>query len=335
VYSRSVYRRRIQKVGKSTYIVSLPVSWIRSLKLDAKSEVLMEAMPDGSLRVIPASAVEAPMHVRVYNIEFACEEGDPEELVRSVIAAYISGASIIRVSHSGCQDIIKRGLATVRDKIMGVELIDEDSTSATLQIVVDPSFTDVPSTASRMVRLAYSMHMDLVAFLENRVGRSVIDAVIARDDLVDKLYILTLRLIVDAIREPFVAVKRGVSPVEAHFYGTFVKTVERVADHAVAIARVIEDVKALGIADLADFYRAAADLFKDCAEAFMKSELQTVRELAKKARELKNYEELVRAEVMARQSPQLQRFLDSVSRVVARSIDIIEEVYDLNALRKG
>uniref|UniRef100_A0A7C2ZQ16 AbrB/MazE/SpoVT family DNA-binding domain-containing protein n=1 Tax=Ignisphaera aggregans TaxID=334771 RepID=A0A7C2ZQ16_9CREN len=53
------YRRRVQKIGKNTFIITLPSSWAREVGLESKAEVLLEVLPDRSLRIYRATSTES------------------------------------------------------------------------------------------------------------------------------------------------------------------------------------------------------------------------------------------------------------------------------------
>jgi phosphate uptake regulator len=152
----------------------------------------------------------------------------------------------------------------------------------------------------RAIRLSVSMHEDIVSYLLGSADRSILEAVIARDNLVDKLYLLALRQLITILRDPYEMGKRGLRYYDAIYMTMFIKSVERVGESFILMD-------------------------KDMA-------IEAVRNLEK----LKSLEEDIRrrySEELARKTA-VTRILDAISRIVARSVDIAEEVIDIYALKK-
>ncbi|MCS7111727.1 MAG: phosphate uptake regulator PhoU [Ignisphaera sp.] len=328
-----VYRRRVQRIGSSTYIVSLPTLWAKEIGLEPKMEAVLEILPDLSIRLyIPSKhmATIPKEYVVTINANY-----NVHDVVREIIAGYVAGARNIKILHKGVRrEIVDEAVILSRERLMGLEVIDEDVSSTTLQIVVDPNLSDIVSVMKRMIRIAASMHEDIATYIENTGDRGLLEAVIARDNLVDKLYLLALRQLINILMDPYEMGRRGISYIDSIYMSLFIKSVERFADHAVNISLTL-----LNLAEvpkyLLELYRGAIEMFKRVAEAFIaidkESAVKTIREVER----LKTVEEEIRkvhGENMAKQ-PSVSRVLDAISRILARSIDIAEEVIDITAVK--
>ncbi|MDK6029124.1 PhoU domain-containing protein [Ignisphaera sp. 4213-co] len=330
----AVYRRRVQRIGKSTYIVSLPNSWAKKIGLEPKMNVVMEVLPDLSLRIyVPYKQESRNVFEHVVYVDSTYSE---EDVVREIIGGYVAGALTVKIVYKGIRrEFIEKAVNIAKEKLMGLEVVDEDATSITLQIVVDPNLSNLTSVMKRMVRLAISMHEDIISYLNNAVDKSILDAVIARDNLVDKLYLLALRQLIAILSDPYEMGRRGLKYYDAIYMTMFLKSVERVGDHAVNISKSLQTL-ASQPKFITNLYTNAIEVFKSVCEAYIAPDKNTAINITKKIEELKQLEDEIRksyGEDLAKQTA-ITRILDAISRIIARSIDIAEEVIDIYALKK-
>lgn len=329
----AVYRRKVQRIGKSTFIVSLPNSWAKEVGLEPKTNIVMEVLPDLSLRIFAPHRQSASVSTE-YVIDLRGSY-DVDDVVREIIGGYVAGALSIKLAFEGLgRDVVNSAVSIAKDKLMGLEVVDEDARSVTLQVVVDPNLGDLIGITKRMTRLALSMHEDLATYLEGSADHTLLDAVIARDNIVDKLYLLALRQLTLMLRDPYEMGKKGMSYYDSIYMTMFLKSVERVADHAVNIAT---SIKALGYPPkyFLPIYRAAINIFRTACEAFLSVDKDMAVEAIRNIKAIKGFdEEVVRAHKDEfSQKPYAIRILDAICRIIARSLDIVEEVIDVYALR--
>lgn len=269
--------RKIQVTGGSTFIVSLPKQWIEKWKLKPRSIVYLYEKPDGTLIIAPSKI----------NIE----EKKPREAIvkvfdsiattlRVVISHYISGYDIITVIGKGpyiplshrntIKDIVKKRLA-------GTEIIDEAAQRITLQVLLRHEDFPITRAVNRMLNIALSMHSDAIAAAYMR-SKELLNEVIARDDDVDRLYFLSMRQLTAAVQDMQVLKEIGLSePRDCLEYRMITRHIERVADHAVIIARsfleVLEDLTNNVIDKLKAVSEMARESLKLAYEALSKQSL--------------------------------------------------------------
>src|SRR5271157_5932855 len=102
--------RRIQKTGGSTFIVSLPKSWVTTRGLGAGDVLLFTPRPDGSLTVFPDEAPKSEGQKRTVMVS---NTEDEAHLFRLLVAEYIAGAPLLELK---TQD---RMNAKTRDVVRG------------------------------------------------------------------------------------------------------------------------------------------------------------------------------------------------------------------------
>ena len=115
--------RKIQKTGGASFIITLPKQWIRDFSLRDKDYIVVSSQKTGSLILQPLSQRRKSSKT-VFDINGL----DNDELVREIIALYISGAELIEIKKSPKISSGKR--AIIRQSIqflMGYEIIEESA----------------------------------------------------------------------------------------------------------------------------------------------------------------------------------------------------------------
>ncbi|MHA1238620.1 MAG: PhoU domain-containing protein [Candidatus Odinarchaeia archaeon] len=249
--------RKIQKTGGSTYLISLPKSWVERLGLKQGDHLAIIESRDGALILDPK--YEENEHVR----ETVINAGD--EIDIEITAKYLSGFDVIRIKSSTrispeLRDLIK----STKDRLIGVEIVEESAQEIILNCLISPTIIPVRKTLKRIYLLANKMYEEAVNALcegDVELARNVIN----RDEEVDRLYFLFVRLIRSAVQDPKLAEKIGISPLECLDYRIIAKNLELIADLAVLIAK-----KAISLKD----------------EKINEEIIETIRELSKRVGEI-------------------------------------------------
>lgn len=229
--------RRIQKVGTSTYTVSLPKEWVKSNGLDAKSEVDVQIMEDGSIRISTLSSRKKEREILIKE-----KEGDVGFLIRKIMAAYIAGYDIIRVDLSEIlpkfegRDKLRK---IIKNKMAGGEIIEESINHMIIQIIFRPYEYPLNKILMRMTTLVHDMILDVCRALSIK-NRDILADIIERDDDVDRLYFMGSRWLASIIEDGYPSVDHDVeSTREVLEYRIVFRHVERVADHVCKIATIL------------------------------------------------------------------------------------------------
>jgi phosphate uptake regulator len=164
----------------------------------------------------------------------------PDALTRRIISLYLIGYSVIEAnSKSGnfsasIRDCIRD---VARHKLVGTELVNESSKSATLQVLLNFPQLLVPDALRRMSSIMYSMQQDAVQALASS-DRELANQVLKIDDEMDRFSLYVIRQLKSAVQHPPLLEGIGLtSPLECLGYRIVIKSVERAADHAARVAQ--------------------------------------------------------------------------------------------------
>ncbi len=224
--------RRVQLIGGSTYVVSLPKKWVKESDVEKKSEIGLISQKNGFLVVVPKPELLDNQREGVVKVS----DGDGKFISRSIIARYLNGCDIIRVVSDERLSVAQiEEIKTTARKLIGLETIEENSNEIALHSLLNLQELEILKGIRRAHAIASSMQGDAIRALQEsdpELARSTIQ----RDSDVDRLYFLTLRQLRLACLNPDLAQRLGLEPLNCLDYESVIKRIEHIADHAERMA---------------------------------------------------------------------------------------------------
>jgi phosphate uptake regulator len=236
--------RKLQEMGGATLLVSLPKDWVKKTALRKGSAVAIDESVDGSLVIHPSreggdDRVEREIEIQ-YPSKYS-EQGTPNE----VTAAYLLGYDMIRVAG---RDVIP---AKDREKIIsaiklliGLEVVEEDARSITTQFLVDKTAVEPSKIFRRISTIVRAMIADTLRHLSEGEP-TIFESVAQRDDEVDRLHFLLVRLIRTAVREPLAAKEFSLSAIDCLDYRVAASSLETAGDYAVELSNSVSKLASI------------------------------------------------------------------------------------------
>ncbi len=251
--------RKVQVTGGSTYTVSLPKPWATENNVSSGTTVEIYTQDD-TLIVTPqreANHEEGTLDIGAL---------EPEQLIQSILTMYVSGFDIIQLEANRITTEQRRAIRTAIQGLIGVEIVDEQSDTVVIQDLLDSSELSIVNAVTRMRLIAMSMLEDAVtALIED--DDDLADDVSARDDDVDRLFLVVSRIFRATLRSPHAIEDLGVSRQDCFDIHSSARQLERVADHAVKISQLT--LKLGSVPD--DVAEALCELHTDAATILDKS----------------------------------------------------------------
>ncbi|ABN69650.1 phosphate uptake regulator, PhoU [Staphylothermus marinus F1] len=231
-----VEKRKIQKTGSSSYIVTLPKDWIDSMGLKSGDYVLIYEH-EGKLIITPPK-LEAGMLTGEIRVLKPIEN---DQVFRILVAMYLSGYSSITVTFDKNIPELAKRISELKNhariKLAGIEVVDETYNSVMMKILLDLKELPLIRATRRLHLIVNNMLLDaLKAFYTKDTGLA--EAVLQRDDEADRFHFMIVRQLALALLDIRIMNELGISnPVEAINYRILARNLERIADHAVNIAK--------------------------------------------------------------------------------------------------
>jgi len=233
--------RRIQRTSGGTFFVCLPKDWAERNGLDRGSIVAVSETADGQLAINPKYGVERAPQVAVVR---------PTALLdREIVEKYLLGYDIIRVeAKERISPTDRERVKQASSRLVGLEIVEEDYSKIVMQCLLEPSTFLPEKILRREYSIASGMHRDAVtALIEGDVHLA--KNVIARDNEVNRLYFLLVRILRTVIQNPGLSEKLGILPINCLDYRLTASLVESIGDQSACIG---EKAIKLGGAKLAE-----------------------------------------------------------------------------------
>ncbi|MHB1440712.1 MAG: PhoU domain-containing protein [Cuniculiplasma sp.] len=259
--------RKVQITGGSTYIISLPPSWVKANQIKKGSTISMDIMGD-SLTLFPNEKKKTEI---TKELEITGNLSN-DMLPRILVSMYISGFDTLIVKSDtyisqDIKDIVKKFSRLV----MGVEIFEESSRAITLQNVLDADSFPLSTALRRMIMNVQLMITDTGKAVEN-METELIENIIGRDDDVDRYHFYIMK-------EISIGRYEGNDTI---FNLVFSRILERVADHAVNICSIIKELQDFDQKkknELLDYLSYSNDVFQRATTSFLGADLKTLNQI--------------------------------------------------------
>ncbi|MBN2335696.1 phosphate uptake regulator PhoU [Candidatus Bathyarchaeota archaeon] len=331
--------RKVQVTGGSTYIISLPKTWVEQMGLQKGSVVRINQKDDLTLCLQPQGADTGDGTRKV--IIYPKPDDTPESIVRRAVSAYLMGYNIIQLKNNQ-QRIDSAQRFTVKDftrkKLVGTEILSDLPQELTLQVLLSYAELSVKDAMRRMSVIAASMHRDAITALateEAHLAREVV----AMDDEVDRFNLYIIRLLKVAVMDGHILKESGLkSPRECLGYRLITKSVERMADHAVNIAHnrlelTLSIVNQEILAELQRLSEFALSIFENAMDAVFDGNYEEADKVLNKAMQTRKLETEVLHKIVKHAPPEempaLRLIVESILRTAEYGADIAEVVLNM------
>ena len=329
-------KRKIQRTGSSSYIITLPKEWIDSMGLKSGDYVYVYEYNDKL--IITSSKAESRKLKGEIRILKPVEN---DEVFRILVGMYLSGYDNIVVYYNpsipGLAKRINELKNYARIKLAGVEIVDETFNSITLKILLN--FKELPliHAIKRLHLIVSNMLRDaLSAFHEKNLERA--ETVIQRDDESDRFHFMINRQLAQALLDISIMRELGIeNPVEILNYRIIARNLERIADHAVNIARrtfyreeecvLCDEVYRLGL--------RIVDLFNKSMDCLYKLSRTICEDVIREAREIVGFietmltEKILSGNISSSEKALLTITFDSLRRITRYSNGIAEAALNI------
>jgi len=275
-------QRKIMSLGKSSFVISLPKSWMKSNDLVKGDTVSLDVQSDGSLVVHPTLTereTEREIHIPIEANE---AEGS---IVRKIIGAYLDGYTLIKLSSGKIFKANQQRAIRSIVSMLYLMIIESEASNIELQTLMDESKASVTMSIDRMHLITHSMCRDLLLVMNNW-DLELAKSVISLENDIDQLMFFILRLIRGAALSPSLGNKLNLDPLDCLDYQTLVHRIERIADHNSYIARSLIALIGSGTVipeSVLEVIKSAAEItfasYQNSVEAFMVKDVDQINEI--------------------------------------------------------
>jgi len=251
--------RKIQVTGDSTYIISLPKTWVKKNKLD-KGDVLsvVEKGDEVLLRLKEEKEKEFEVKIKTSDVEF---------LSRLLITKYIQGYdTVVFSSKQHVDSKIREGLIKTSSYLIGMEPFGESRDTITFRMLMKGGRNPMESI-ERMHDLSMLSLKELLGAMDSGTyDDNTLSGIINRDNEIDKFYFLIVRQM------------SNTGGFEGIVWVQVAKSMERISDHIETIAQLVKEGKKIKKDDLLVF-NELIDLYGDVMLTLKNKDLSAAEEI--------------------------------------------------------
>lgn len=226
-------KRRLQRTGGASLTVTLPKQWILKEGIQPGQQVAMYAQSSGTLLIkpLPAAAHTDPARLTIQDLT-------PDMVTREAVALFIAGANEIEFYQPDLTHAQRSYIRAIAERLIGFEIIDESADKVVLRNILDMAKLPIPDIVDKMFLLSRSMLHDAInaALADNTDSAADI---VDRDFEIDKLYLVINRQFQCVLNDRILEEDLGISRSRMSYYRTVARQLERIADHAVKIAKTL------------------------------------------------------------------------------------------------
>jgi phosphate uptake regulator len=319
--------RKLQRTPDGTYLVTIPKAWAKRVGLGAGSIVSYEERQDGRLLLSPKIDEErAPLEVVLDASPF---------VRREIIERYLLGYDIIRVqSKETLTPDIRDEVRRTTKRLVGLEVLEEDSKKIVLQCLVEPSLLNPERILRRLEMLSMPMQLDSVQAFVSSNGE-LAKGVVERDEEVDRWYFLLVRLVRAAISDTYLLEKIKVSSVDCLDFRLLASYIETFADYSVTIAENTQNGTSIPKEEQALLEKIGASvnvMYRDAVGSVLSRDLKLASSVAPRFKDTKKLLSEAEAHVAGSSRP-LVNHLVAVTIALNRMCEISVDISDLTITR--
>lgn len=323
----------MQFTGNSTYIVSLPIKWVRDVGLEAGDTLTLTPMPNKNL-LVSSSASSRENSVLKASIDYIHSDS-AENNLRILISHYLVGYDVIKLTtKKGFSAYDRKYIKdSVRQKLIGLELVEESRNELVFQCLLNYNDLPLGRVIKNMYGLVVSMLEDSMTGLRNH-NVEIAEDVIQRDDDVDRFYLLSVRQLKASIDDIELSEKIGIkNPRECLGYRLITKSIERIGDHAVRISRSVLNLDKGTKPDDSIFKMADLSLkvFASSIDSIAEEDTQLINKVVVEAKKVSQFGVSLQSKNGDDSGNiELSMILESLRRVAEYSADIAEVAINMN-----
>lgn len=271
--------RKLIGFGKNSFVISLPKAWVQKNKLKKGDPIYIEES-DGDITLYPAIKEEEAAKEIVINVDGK----SIKEIKRELVPAYINNFTTIILAGKE----LKKRAKQIRDLIH--DLVALETIEQTSDKIITKSFLNVKELSVKdLIRKMETITRAMIADSKSVISKGSYENIRHRDDDVNRLYYLLLRILKYALNNPSLASNYfKMSSADILDVWRMAYVIEEIADEAKRTARYLRLVK-LNKADkkrLIDLLSLIEDTYLNTMKAYYTGDRDLIYRMARRKSEI-------------------------------------------------
>jgi phosphate uptake regulator len=327
--------RKIQQMGGASFLVTLPKEWARTAMLKKGSLVSIDTTADGGVLIYPIKEPSKNQLDNEIEIVYPSRFGN-SEIPKEITAAYLLGYNVIRLKgrrRVASED--RERIVLSLKKLIGLEIVEEDNQSITAQFLVDDTAVEPNKIFKRISMLVKSMISDTIKQFAS--GEQVqFESIAQRDDEVDRLHFLLVRLLRAAVRQPKTANRFALTTIDCLDYRVAANSLETAGDCAVELSAALSGLNHVDESAKENFSRIEEELDSiqiGAAKSFIDRDFSRAQSVLERCQTVELMLSSFRENILKTEAGFL-RASDIMERILRCQRDIVDLVTPLSPIRR-
>lgn len=289
--------------------MTLPKSWVAELGLERGA--LLSLKKDGCRLSLEPHGGEVRREVEAVVLK------PSKTLEREIGENYLLGADVIEIRSEGIiQSEVRERIKRIIKRLVGLEIVEEGARKMVIQCLLEPSLLTPEKVLRRLHLIALEMGKDAVEALTSG-DVNFAKVLVERDEEVDRMYFLLVRIVRMAVSNPLVAEKTATTPIDCLDYRMLASLIEHFADYSTLIADVTISYGAAPPDEVAGLVRevggAICNSYRKAFEAILLKNLNLALEVSSESKAIENSIRLLEGKLYAMDPGAREKLMPLVS----------------------
>lgn len=227
--------RKLISFGSSSYVVSIPKSWIKKNKLEKGAQIYLDEKQDELVL-----STNSEQKKRVKEIQIDATGKSLPRLKSEIVASYLNNYDTIEIRNAKDDDVPE--IKAVLRNLAGIEIMEQTQTKIVVKDLINIKEVSIKTLIRRMDIIIRSMFDDLLVNV-NKNMESLLKSFYQRDTDINRLFYLVRRMITAALEDPNVAKILDTNPIELVFDWGITVRLEKIGDQLKRITKRLYKVR--------------------------------------------------------------------------------------------
>lgn len=220
-----MYTRKLVKAGPSSHTIALPKEWLQKNKLKKGDFIYVAECSETQLLLSPKETQPLQKLPKEKLIEI--DDKDIDTIQREITSAYLNNYSLITLAGNSVQQKAKAVREIVHD-FVALEITEQNTKKISAKDFLNLQEISVDKTIKRIDMMIRTMFEDILSKNQDKQMQASLEL---RDEDINRLYFLLVRLLKSSLDEPDTAKQLELQNKDILLYWQLVHDLESIADH--------------------------------------------------------------------------------------------------------
>lgn len=268
--------RKIVAFGKNSYIVSLPISWVKENKLGKGDSVYVDALGD-ELKI---TARENEEKTEPTEIIIDTKNKDLHFIETEIVSAYLKNYDIIAIKGDNLQDTAV-DIKNIVHNLAGLEILEQTKSKIMVRYLLDTKEISIETLVRRIDIICRSIIDDSIHCSSD----DEYEGIYQRDMDINRLVFLAYRVMRSALLNPRIAKSMRIHPIDVLTNWEIVMRLEKIGDQSKRVARHLRKLSSKKIrSEIVTIYNEIKKDYADVMKAYYTKDDETAYRVATSAK---------------------------------------------------